>query len=328
MAGDPSTLRPLFLFSVPRSGSTFVQRVLAAHDGIATTAEPWVLLPLAAALYRGPHGTQRAIGEFLERVPDGRKRFEADLRELTIAAYARAASEGDAFFLDKTPNYYLIAQEIIELFPDGRFVFLWRHPLSVAASAMETFSRRGADNGYQWDPNRFRIDFHHGPVSLVRAADRYRDRVCSVRYEDLIDGDAAEWERVLDYIGVPFDPRTLTGFDAVRLAGTYQDPGVDRYRRVSREPLGKWRQHFAPPLRRAWADRYLEWLGPEVLATMGYDQAALRTELGELAPRWRGTPRDLADIARGRLRWWRAREARWAWNTESWRNLLGDRLSD
>src|SRR5919107_2181016 len=36
---------PLFLLSLPRSGSTLAQRILAAHGGIATTSEPWILLP-------------------------------------------------------------------------------------------------------------------------------------------------------------------------------------------------------------------------------------------------------------------------------------------
>jgi hypothetical protein len=36
---------PLFLLSLPRSGSTLAQRILAAHAGIATTSEPWILLP-------------------------------------------------------------------------------------------------------------------------------------------------------------------------------------------------------------------------------------------------------------------------------------------
>ena len=38
-------IRPIFIFSLPRAGSTLVQRVLAAHDDIATTSEPWILLP-------------------------------------------------------------------------------------------------------------------------------------------------------------------------------------------------------------------------------------------------------------------------------------------
>src|SRR5688500_15750036 len=36
---------PLFLLSLPRSGSTLAQRILAAHEAIATASEPWILLP-------------------------------------------------------------------------------------------------------------------------------------------------------------------------------------------------------------------------------------------------------------------------------------------
>jgi hypothetical protein len=39
----------IFLLSLPRSGSTLAQRILAAHEGIATTSEPWILLPYGYA---------------------------------------------------------------------------------------------------------------------------------------------------------------------------------------------------------------------------------------------------------------------------------------
>ncbi|MEZ4607679.1 MAG: sulfotransferase [Deinococcales bacterium] len=39
-------MTPLFLFSLPRSGSTLLQRILAAHPDIATLSEPWFILPL------------------------------------------------------------------------------------------------------------------------------------------------------------------------------------------------------------------------------------------------------------------------------------------
>ena len=39
------SVRPVFLLSLPRSGSTLVQRLLASHPEVATAAEPWVMLP-------------------------------------------------------------------------------------------------------------------------------------------------------------------------------------------------------------------------------------------------------------------------------------------
>jgi hypothetical protein len=48
--------------------------------------------------------------------------------------------------------------------------------------------------------------------------------------------------------------------------------------------LDAWRATMANPLRRRWCRRYLAWIGAERLATMGYDCAALETELAA-APR-------------------------------------------
>ena len=43
---------PIFIFSITRSGSTLLQRVLAAYDDVATVSEPWVLIPQVYALRR------------------------------------------------------------------------------------------------------------------------------------------------------------------------------------------------------------------------------------------------------------------------------------
>ena len=36
----------IFLISLPRSGSTMLQRVLVGHSEIESSAEPWLMLPL------------------------------------------------------------------------------------------------------------------------------------------------------------------------------------------------------------------------------------------------------------------------------------------
>ena len=71
---------PLFLFSLPRSGSTLAQRILAAHGGIATTSEPWILLPYLYTLRdNGIYAEYNhrslisAIEDFYEMLPGGRE---------------------------------------------------------------------------------------------------------------------------------------------------------------------------------------------------------------------------------------------------------------
>ena len=67
---------PVFLFSLPRSGSTLVQRLIAGHPEVATTSEPWVLLPLLYTMRRpgafteyGHRTAVRAIDDFTGQLP-------------------------------------------------------------------------------------------------------------------------------------------------------------------------------------------------------------------------------------------------------------------
>jgi hypothetical protein len=271
---------PVFVFSLPRSGSTLVQRVLTAHAGVASSAEPWVLLPLLTPLepdvvMSGPwdRTVASAIGDFTAGLPAGATSYRARVRELALELYADVAGPSNRFFVDKSPPYHLIVEEVIATFPDARFVFLWRNPLSVLASVVDTL----ADG--RWCTYRFRGDLFHGIDNLVAAYDRHRDRAHAVRYEDLLSGVTA-WRVLCEYIGMDFDPEALSRFAEVRFDGRMGDPtGVEQYQALSAEPLERWKKTLSNPVRREWSRRWLHWIGRERLDLMGYDLSRLVADL-------------------------------------------------
>lgn len=277
-------IRPIFIFALARSGTTLLQRIVAAHDGVATTSEPWLLLPHAytfrtqGVLAEYSHGTLvEAIEDFAAELPGGSEEYRRELHDHVLRLYRLAAGDEARWFLDKSP-YWGIAQEVIDLFPEGRFVFLWRNPLSVAASNMETWKE-------PWRPSQLRQQLYIGLPRLVDAWRANSERAHSVRFEDLITGDEATWRALTDYLGIEFDPDALERFSEVRLGGRMGDPtGVRNYSALNREPAQKWLAAFANPLRREWCRRYLGFLGQERLAAMGYDGGQLLEEL-RAAPR-------------------------------------------
>lgn len=291
--------RPVFVLSLPRSGSTLLQRLLAAHPDVATTAEPFVLLPLVYGLRpagaRSEYGhqlTAEAIEQFCRELPAGLDDYRAALRGAATELY-RGASRGAPVFLDKTPAYSLVPDSVLELFPDADYVFLWRNPLAVAASISESWY------GGRWT---FRAHADYLTLALPRLVDAYRgagDRVLAVRYEDLVADPHRGLEQVFAHLGVPFDDVVLDAFADVELRGDRKDTtGIARYRSLSDEPLTRWVEAFHNPVRRAWARRYLHDIGDDRLATMGYDRAELESAL-DGAPRGRrGAVRDAADVVR------------------------------
>lgn len=274
-------IQPVFIFSITRSGSTLVQRVIAAHDGVATTSEPWLLLPYLYAFrdsgivaeYTHPL-MSRAAKEFCDALPEGVEDYREELRNFALRLYAKAAPAGSRYFVDKSPPYYLIADDIMQLFPDGKFIFLWRNPLSVISSIIDTWQ------GGAWRATSFREDLFIGLPRLVAAYEANRHRAYSIRFEDLVTGEDRYWRPLVEYLQLDYDPRSLDRFSSVQLSGSMGDQtGVKQYARLDREPTIKWTRTLVNPLRCAWCRRYLGFLGSERLATMGYDRDELVREL-------------------------------------------------
>jgi hypothetical protein len=300
-AGEDALPIPLFVFSITRSGSTLVQRVLGAYPEVATVSEPWLLIPLLYTRRREgviaeyTHGLAAdAIEDFCRVLPNGAEDYRAELRRFVQRLYAEAArGSGARYFLDKTPPYFFVIDDVLALFPDAPAILLWRNPLSVLASLIDF-------DGGAWDPARYRENLFDGLARLVEARRRHGERLWTVRYEDLVAGGDAEWRRIADHLGLAFDPTTLTRFPEVRLEGRMGDPfGVRQYSTLSAAPLDKWRRRLNNPLRKAWAARWLRWLGRERLEVMGYDLEVLLAQL-------RSVPDDNAELAGDARRFARA----------------------
>lgn len=274
--GRHTATTPCFLVSLPRSGSTLLQRLLAAHPAIATSGEPWLLFPMMYALRDagvraefGHHSMVTGIREFSAGLPDGEADFVREMAGAARRLYTLHA-RGAGYFLDKTPRYYLFLAELATAFPDAKFLALLRNPLAVVASVLRT-----------WKGGRFRLksnamDLYDGPGAIAGFLRDAHPGTLMVRYEDLVTDPARELGRITRHLGLdPLGDTELAEHDPVS-AATLGDPtGIHRYDRVSTGSLESWPDMFASPVRRAWARRYLHHLGPETLALLGYPPETL-----------------------------------------------------
>jgi len=278
--GDLPTNRPtpIFMLSPPRSGSTLLQRMLATHPEIATVSEPWIMLGLAE-LVRDDlsvsrydrHLATRGIREFLDIAGDSGP--NGYIRDIALDSYA-AVSSGETYFLDKTPRYYLLADWLHDVFPDGRFVVLVRNPLAVAASIINTWG------GGRWNLFLYRIDLYAGMDSLADIASQEGQAVL-VRYEDLVADPETTVANVLDALEIA-GTSNPSDFAEVELSGSMGDPTGKRFGTlVSSTSLEGWSQTFSNPLRRLWAKRYLRRIGRDKLAILGYDLDLLQREISQ-----------------------------------------------
>lgn len=253
-APDPSEREPskgertlVFVTGLPRSGTTLLDRMLAAHPDIQVLEELEALRMGEAALAEGADAEEarRMYWDFVTR---------------------HVALGPEATIVDKNPMHVMHLDVIPRLFPRARVVYMLRHPYDAALSC-------------------FMQDFDPGPVTVrflelgstaslcaqfLALMRNYEsacpDRVTRVHYEDLVANFQDEVKRVLEAMGLGWhegieDYAGIAARSAPIMTASYEQVT----RRLYRTSLQRW-----------W--HYEQWLAPfhdqlgEMLAEFGYQR--------------------------------------------------------
>jgi hypothetical protein len=291
----PGPPKLIFLISLPRSGSTLLQKILAAHPEIASAGEPWILLPLAfldrskgmEAIY--DHGNaSRGIQEMIARLSQGRRTYMAHLRQFCLGIF-QDLSHNKPIFLEKDPRYYLILDFLAELFPEAKFIFLFRNPLDVMCSMMNTWL------GGRLKLHAYHIDLYEGVRAISRGASVYADKSIKVHYARLIEDPAREVRGICDFLKISYFDEMLLKYKNIDFGGSMGDPtGIKKYDGVSEDSACVWPHEMNNFYRVRFARKYLAVLGDEVLIPWQFSRREFETTVSQTRIRWRGSLQDMA----------------------------------
>lgn len=267
--------RPLVIVSAPRSGSTLLFETLACSTQLWTVGgEAHWLIEGDPALQPGAPGIDDnrldARHATPERLNTMRTRFIERLRD---ARGQRWHGAGSLRVLEKTPKNALRIPFIDRLFPDARYLFLWRDPRENLASIIEAWAA-GSFVTYS------QLEGWDGPWSMLLPPHWQRLRGCSraqiaaFQWEsanrialDELDRLPPERWMSIDYAGMLAAPeRTVRSI--CEFSGLEFDPGLAR--RVAAPPPparysvsepapDKWQRHerdivpVMPGIEETWA---------------------------------------------------------------------------
>jgi predicted Zn-dependent protease len=235
--GSPADA-PIFIVGLPRSGSTLVEQILASHPTVEGTMELPDIGLIAGRLSADSPGYPEALATL------GSGQLRA-LGESYIATTAPHRALFRPFFTDKMPNNFQHVGLIHLILPHAKIVDVRRHPLAAGFSAFKQHFAQGQSFSYDLgDIGRYYRDY----ADLMRHVDRVLPgRVCRVIYEDLVEDTEAEVCRLLDALGLDFDPACLAFHENDRAVRTVSSEQVRRP--IFRDGLDRWRD-------------YEQWLGP------------------------------------------------------------------
>lgn len=256
---------PVFIVGAPRSGTTWVQRLLLSHPAVCGGQESHffnILAPVMRTFDKGAEGSRR-VGLACYWTTPG---FHDQLRALwysTMAPVVRQA-QSPTVLIEKTPAHSLYMKEILRLLPRSRFIHVIRDSRSVVASLLAA-SR--AEWGRGWAPNTAReaaIDWWRCVNAARRAGNEMNPQdYMEVFYEDLSHDPQAEVRRLFDFIEHP-----LTSEECGEIV---ERQALSEQKRIGGTPLN-WYAGSSPPrhslpepagfLRQGRVDGWKQDLGP------------------------------------------------------------------
>ena len=239
----PTAPRPIFILGMPRSGTTLLERVVAAHPSVCAGGElDYMRRPLRRSM-------ERLTGQ---PFPRGFEAIPADAMTRMAEAFAlriQAISPATPFVTDKTPDNYHVLGLLRLLFPEGRIVHVERDAMDTCFSILQFQFDDGSPHTCDMELLAYAFARH---LRLMR---RWRElfggEFISVRYEDFVASPAAEGRRVFEHCGLSWSDDYLAveqGGGAVRTFSALQVR-----RPIYRTSVGAWREFEAElaPLRRA-----------------------------------------------------------------------------
>jgi tetratricopeptide (TPR) repeat protein len=203
---QPSPVDPRFgreailIVSIPRSGSTLVEQILASHPEVEGANE-------IQDLSRVIDGETRRRGvAFPLWVPDA---GAPDWRRLGEAYLARTARwrERKPRFVDKNLVAWYVVGPALAMLPAMCVVVVRRDPVETCLACFRQWLTGDAGFAYDLDEMAdYCIDF----MRLTRFwLEKYPDRVFDLEYETLTAEPETTIRRLLDFCGLPFDASCL-----------------------------------------------------------------------------------------------------------------------
>ncbi|HRZ42514.1 MAG TPA: sulfotransferase [Bacteroidales bacterium] len=278
----------IFLISQPRAGSTLTQKILGSHSMIHTQSEPWVMLhPLHSLKPDGlvaEYDAQLAakgLQDFIQALPGGQEQYGQRLSEMYAGFYTDIAkAAGKRYFLDKTPRYYLIIPELIQCFPDAKFIILWRNPLAVLGSIINTWTKQ---DWYRL--SEFKYDLLRAPELMLQGKELLGDRAFHIQYEHMLTNPEVTFQDTCRFLEIPFEPSMIDYGNYGHNTWLYGDKGtVNEKSRPDQYHAGLWQTTLNDPQYWRLMHEYLAALGGGMLGNMGYSYNEMEQTLLENKP--------------------------------------------
>ena len=226
--------RPLFVFGMPRSGTTLIEQILARHEDVASGGEQTFFRTV-----QGEFGLMSKPDEALEKritelgPREGKRLAVRYLKEL------EAVNKRSPRVTDKMPHNFEMLWLMALLFPNASFVHCVRSPADVCVSLL-SHALSPAHNYCQTQESVGR--YFQSYDTLMKHWQRVLPLpIYTMSYEALVYDQEAQSRKLLTYAGLSWQDECLEFYKGDAPVTTFSNLQVRRP--IYRSSIGRWKRH-------------------------------------------------------------------------------------
>ncbi len=207
-------MKRIFLIGSPRSGTTMLQSLLAAHPEVISFPESKFFHYL---LYK------KLVGKFAGRMEsffkdeihrpellqgfDDSQTVETKVSWFVGVLDGLAAEQNKSIWLEKTPEHIYFIDDIERFLPDAKFIHILRNGMDTIASLHEATRSSHDLWGPGWDLNHC---IHRWKEAML-ISHKYakKSNHILVKYEEILDNKVKKLEEICRFMEIEYDDRML-----------------------------------------------------------------------------------------------------------------------
>ncbi|MEG4342337.1 sulfotransferase [Microcoleus sp. A003_D6] len=207
-------MKRIFLVGAPRSGTTILQSLLAAHPEVISFPESKFFHYLLYDQFAGklPSRMEAFFKDEIKR-PELLKDFDDSQTVETKASWfvgvldGLAAEQNKSIWLEKTPEHIYFIDDIERLLPDVKFIHLLRNGMDTIASMYEATKSFNNLWGAGWDLNHCIYRWEHAMLTSHKYVNKSNHIL--IKYEELLDNKTKILGEICHFMGIEYDGEML-----------------------------------------------------------------------------------------------------------------------